>query len=248
MANISVFHDSILTGGSFVTATGIDANSSAAYLRDDRLSFKFVTSGTNTTVSIDQQVANNRSFTDLILADHNIDGGTISVTSFTNAGRGSATTELAEINIPNEDPFIVAMDGALTNTQFVDIDIAASGTNTMSIGEVQLSTKFTSPQRPAIGIRTTYIPRMTVITLLNGEKQTIKHAETSRRKEYTIGGLTIAEAAQWSDLFIANEGAGLVVLSDDVGDEFVCMMNTELTVSDDSKIVSIDLTFEEIKL
>jgi len=247
MSNISVYHDSALGGGSTLTATGVGTNSSVEFLADDRLSFKYVTAGGEAEIQVDQPAANVRIFTDLAIVDHNLDGSTFTLTSYTDSGRGSPTVEISAQEIPNEDPFIINI-GTLTNYQNFDIDITVSGGGTASVGEWMAATKFTSPVRPAIGIRTDYIPRQTFVILPNGERQAIKHAETIRKKTYIVDGLPIAEAQQWVTVFTTGEGAALVILEDDVGDTYPALMDTQLTINDSTKIVSIELIFEEVKL
>jgi len=245
MANIAIYHDSILSGGSILSATNVDANSNVSYLSDQRLSYKFITDTTSTTVSIDQPDDNDRNFTDIILVDHNMNGGNMVVRSFTAADRTGLTTEL-NTPITAADPLIVSL-GPLTNTQFIDVFLSVPA-GTIRLGELMLPTKLTSPQRPGIGIRTDYVPRTTHITMPNGERAAIKHAETSRRKSYVIPGLTVTESEQLSGLFLVNEGSQMVVLDDERDETYPALMDTSLEVNDESKIVNVRLVFEEQKL
>ncbi len=246
MSNISIYQENALTGGSTVTVTGIAPNSSAAYLSDSRLSFKYVTTGSETEIQVDQDPINVIVFTDLVMVDHNLAGSTFTLTSYTDSGRGSPTVEINAQEIPNEDPYIKNV-GTLTNYANFDIDITVSGGATASIGEIMAAVKFTSPQRPGIGIQTIEVPRTTFILMPNGERQSVKHGGVVRIKNYTIGGLTIDQANEWVDIFTDNANL-LVVLEDERGDTYPAMMNQELIIDDDSKILSIDLEFTEVKL
>jgi hypothetical protein len=69
-----------------------------------------------------------------------------------------------------------------------------------------------------------------------------------RQKEYTIPGLSLADAALWVDLFKENEGAELVVLIDDEGEIYPAYMNQQLATNTTARRVSISLIFTEVKL
>jgi len=247
MTTIAVYHDSALSGGSTLASSGIASNSSVAYLSDDRLSFKYVTAGSEDEIQVDQDSTNVRQFTDIIFSDHNLDGSTFTLTSYTDSGRGSPTVEINAQEIPNEDPYIKNV-GTLTDYANFDIDIAVSGSQTASVGEILAATKFTSPIGQAIGIQTQEVPRTTFVLMPNGERQSVTHGAVVRVKQYRVGGMTIDEANLWVDVFTNNAGAQMVILEDDRGDTYPCMMNQELTVSDNSKILSISLEFIELKL
>jgi hypothetical protein len=248
MANISLVHDNVLSGGSQVTATGVEAGSNAGYLYDDRLSFKFITAGSATQIQINQPNDNARSWRKVAIMDHtDLEGGEVRVFGYSSISR---TTPVVVISgAGTSDNPMVFDAGATQSYQFLDIEIdgPVKGTG-YSFGEILVGDQFDSPQRPGIGISTTYVPRSTFITLPNGERQTIKHAEVARVKQYTIPGLSYDQAAEWSGVFVANEGSQLVLLTDENGNQFPAMMGQELSLNDETKIVSIDLVFEEVKV
>ena len=150
--------------------------------------------------------------------------------------------------ITDDDPMIFDAGSIPLNTRYVDITLTASGTEVVNVGEVMLVTKFDSPQRPALGITTDYLPRRTPIEMPNGELQSVRHGGVSRVKTYRIPSMSISEADQWIDLFTDEEGASLVVLVDDVGDTYPARMNQELRADKEATRISIDLNFSEINL
>ena len=246
MANIQVLHNNALSAGT-TTSSGIGTGSSVTYLSDNRASFKYTTAGSEDEIQLDQDSANVIVFTDLAISDHNLAGSTITFTSYTDSGRGSPTVEVSAQEIPNEDPFVLSLS-AFTDYQNVDIDIAVSGSNTASVGELGLYQRFASPISPGVGIRTNEIPRATFVLLPNGERQTITHGGVVRNKIYTIGGLSIAQANEWVDVFTNNAGAQLVILDDERGDTYPCMMMQEMAINDTVNILSVSLEFTEVKL
>ena len=69
-----------------------------------------------------------------------------------------------------------------------------------------------------------------------------------RQKQYAIPGLTFEQAREWIDLFRGNEGAELVVLTDDEGETYPALLNQELQVNTTARIVSLGLEFTEVRL
>ena len=80
-----------------------------------------------------------------------------------------------------------------------------------------MARKFDSPQLPALGISTDYVPRKTFVSMPNGKRQSIQHGGVSRQKRYLIPGMDFSTATGWIDLFNDEEGDELVVLLDDEG-------------------------------
>ena len=247
MSNISVYHNNALTAGT-TTSSGVATGSSVSYLADNRLSFKYVTAGGTDTVQLDQAANNIIIFTDLAIIDHNLVGERITITSYPTSSRSTPTVEVNSQAIGSADPFILNL-GTLSQYQFIDIDLTITGSvNTANVGELGLYTKFTSPISPAVGIRTNEIPRSTFVLLPNGERQTIKRGGVVRQKIYTIGGLSISQANEWIDVFTNNAGAQMVILDDERGDQYPCMMNQTMTINDTIKILAVNLDFTEVKL
>lgn len=246
MSNVSIYHKNILGGGSTVSATNVESLSSAAFAHDDRLSFSFTTTAQTTTFQIDQPSNNVREWRYLAFAEHtDLAGGTAIVKTYPTVSRVTPTVVISG-TIPSDS--VAIMDaGSTQNAQFIDVELTASG-STMSFGEMLLATKFDSPQRPGLGIETDHVPRRSFISLPNGERSSIKHAETVRIKRYNIPGMTLAQADTWSDLFDDGEGKELVILVDDREEIYPALMNQQITVTDNTNIVSIGLEFTEIKL
>lgn len=250
MANISVIHDNILSGGSQVTATGVADGSNAGYLYDDRLSFKFITAGSATQIQVNQPNDNKRNWRYLALMDHtDLAGGEVRVFGHTSISRLTAGTVLISGAITTDNPMVFDK-GDSTAWQFLDIHIdgPTPGTGGWTIGEILAGEQFDSPQRPGIGISTNYIPRSTFVTLPNGERQAIKHGEVARRKQYNIPGLSVDEADTWADVFISNEGSQLVLLTDENGEQYPALMDTSLSVNNEVNILDVNLLFEEVKV
>ena len=252
MANIALYHTNVLNTDATVTTTGLTSNSEVAYVYDDRLSFKFVNAGSAIRIQIDQPSGSILPWEYVAICNHtSLAGGEVTVFKYDTSLRNTAPTNTASGVISSDNPFVLQnLSGAVRSAdQFIDIEITGPVFGqTWNIGELMLVPKFTSPQRPGVGIATDYLPRITFIPMPNGERQTIKHAETSRKKTYTIPGLSIAEAQEWVEVFLANEGAHLVILEDDRGDKYPCFMATSLTVDDVALTASIELVFEEVKL
>lgn len=254
MSNISVYNDSV-TDGASVTATNVANGSGISYLHDDRLSYKFITTGTESEVQINLPVASGvagfKPYEYIILSDHNLQGGVIEVFESPTISRTIKNSTILSSDVPDTDPVIIQTTSAVERTgdQFLTVSLEGGGAATfLSIGEMLIVPKFTSPQRPGIGIQTEYIPRTRYFKMATGERQSIKDAETCRKKTFRVGGLSYDQATEWIDLYTNNEGKKLVVLEDDVGDTYTCFMEAQLTVNDQSKIVEITLIFEEIKL
>lgn len=252
MANIFVYGPNILGEGTQVTATGVAVNSSASYLHDDRLSFKFVAAGSETTVLVNPPEL--RGWNQVVLVDHEgLAGGDYTVWGADDISRVSQLV-LASGTIGSATPFAIDVTNEFSDSgdqSYRYIDVRLRGPipgDPWTLGELVIAHKFASPQRPSIGIETRYLPRATFIELPNGERQTLKHAEVARVKRYTIPGMTLEDAHKWSDLFLENQGSGLVVLEDDEGNIWPALMGTDLTVNDESKIVSLALTFIEVSL
>ena len=252
MANISVLHDTVFEGAE-VTATGIADGSGVAYLYDDRLSYKFVTTGKETEIQINLPVTSGsagfRTYAYVVLSDHSMENGFITVEESPTQPRTTKNLTISG-TITAADPFIVGTISGeeRLGDQFLTVHLTGVGVDNLRIGELMIVPKFTSPQSPGIGIQTEYMPRTRYFDMANGERQSIKDAEIARKKTYTIGGMSITDATEWIDLYTNNEGKKLVILEDDTGDTYPCMMSTSLTVNDQAKTVSIELTFEEVKL
>ena len=245
MSNISLYHANILDGAT-LTATELEDLSSVQFATDDLLSFKMTSTGVHTLMEIDQPGSVIDPFQFLVLIDHTMTGGEVVVRTYPTVAR-STETVLFSGTLTSDDPNITDLT-AQTGKQFIDVELTARGSNKASVGELMLATKFDSPQRPQLGITTTYIPRRDTIELQNGEVVSIKHAETVRKKEYTIPGLTLDDAALWIDLFKGNEGVKLVVLIDDEGDIYPAYMGQQLASNTTARRVSLSLIFTELKL
>lgn len=246
MSNLSLYHQNILSDAT-VSGTELENLSSPTFLADNRLSFKLAATGTTTTIQIDQPTESVQDFQFFLLLDHSLGGGEAVLETFPTQARLSPTVVFSG-TLSFDDPQVVDLGSVPTDQQFIDVSLTASGTNKIQVGELMLASKFVSPQRPALGITTTYLPRRTFIELPNGERQSIKHAQTVRQKQYAIPGLTFEEATEWIDLFRGNEGAELVVLTDDEGQTYPAMMNQQLEANTTSRIVSLVLEFTEVKL
>ena len=84
--------------------------------------------------------------------------------------------------------------------------------------------------------------------MANGERQTIRHGGVCRRKVYSLRLLTAEQIAEWVDVFSDNEGARLVVLTDENADTYPALMSESLSVSDDELRFDVQLEFLEVKL
>ena len=246
MSNLSLYHQNILSTAT-VSATQLEPLFSPRFLADDRLSFKLAATGTMTTIQIDQPTGSVQDFQFFLLLDHSLGGGEAVIETFPTQARLTPTVIFSG-TLSFEDPGIVDLGSVPPDRQFVDVSLTASGTNKVQVGELMLASKFESPQRPALGITTRYLPRRTFIELPNGERQSIKHAETVRQKQYAIPGLTFEQAREWIDLFRGNEGAELVVLTDDEGETYPALMSQQLEANTTSRIVSLAVEFTEVKL
>ena len=112
----------------------------------------------------------------------------------------------------------------------------------------ELLTEFQSPKAPSVNVPTKVNPNRTFIPLPNGERRSIQHAQPVRLKSYRVTGLTQAEAQSWLDVFNANEGIRLVIVSDDEDETYPSLMNTELPKNRELDNFTVDLEFVEIKL
>jgi hypothetical protein len=256
MANISIYHDSVLDGA-HVTATGTLVGSSATYLKDNRLSFPYQSTSNQDTVDINQPVASGspglKAYEYLVISDHDLgtDQVTISGLAWEDTNRDTGTVIVIDQVVPNTDPAIVPLLGLVPRVGdgSIQLNITRDTTSaTLNMGELQLVSKFTSPQSPGIGITTEYMPHRTSNSLPNGERQSVKHGEVTRKKTYTIGGLSLSEAAEWVDVYQTNDGSKMVMLEDDVGDTYPCLMSTSLTINDEVKIVTLSIEFQEVKV
>lgn len=253
MSNISIYHNSVLDGAT-VTATGIADGSSASYVRDNLLSFKFATEGTTTTFEIEQPVASGvsglKSWEYLVLSDHNLAGASFTLDTWEDSGRSSGAVRVFDDNIPNEDPFIFQNSTGLLRTGdgSLQLTMVASGSNTQSIGELMLVPKFDSPRSPLVSVPANTQLRRTFIDLPNGERRSIQHAQPARKKSYQISGLTQAQAQLWKAEFELNEGIRLIALTDDEGETYMVLWNTSLASSRELDIFSVNLEFMEIRL
>ena len=246
MVNLSLYHDNVLSDA---TLSGSEQAtlSSPTFLADDQLSYKMTATGTHSLIKIDQTGSAIDPFRYMILVDHTMAGGEAVVRTFPTVDRVTPTVVLSG-TLTGEDPNVTDFGSVPTNTQFIDVELTTSGGVQLSVGELMLASLFDSPQFPAPGINTRYIPRRTPIDLANGERLSIKHAETIREKSYSIPSLTFAEAAEWVDLFTENEGSELIVLIDDEGNTYPALMNQILEANTIARRVTIGLLFSEIKL
>jgi hypothetical protein len=209
------------------------------------LSFKFTTTAGTTAIQIDQQSASTQAFRFLILSDHDLENGIAVLKTYPTASRTTPTVVITGTISGDPAIFDAGSDQIAT---FVDIDLTASGTQTsMSLGEVLVARRFGSPQLPALGISTDYVPRKTFVSMPNGERQSIQHGGVSRQKRYLIPGMDFSTAAGWIDLF-NDEGDELVILQDDEGAIYPALMGQQLSVNKLAKVVSVNLEFEEVRL
>lgn len=246
MSNLSLYQNNILSS-SAVAATELEPLASPRFLSDDRLSFKMTATGSHTRIQIDQPGSDVQPFQYLVLLDHSIGGGTAVVTTYPTAARLTPTVVFSG-SLPAEDPDVVDLGGIPSQLQFVDVELTTSGGQKLSLGELMLASRFESPERPALGITTHYLPRRTFIETPNGERLSVKHGGTVRQKRYTIPGLSFAEAREWIDLFRGGEGAELVILVDDEGETYPALLNQELQANTTARIVDIGLELTEVKL
>lgn len=232
--------------GSEVTATNVATGSSALYLYDDRLSFKFASTGTSTVVEVDQPANNVRAFRYLTITDHDLDGGTAVVRTYATANRVTPDAVISG-SITSADPMIFDAGSFQSGKQFIDVELTSSGLP-MTVGEVGLLSKFDSPRAPTINVPTKVVPRRTFIDLPNGERRSISHAQPGRVKSYRITGLTQAQVTEWIDIYEASEGIRLLILSDDEEIIYPVVMNKALPKTRELDNFSVDVEFVEIRL
>lgn len=246
MANVSIYYNNALIG-SEMTATEMETLSSVHFAADNRISYKTTATGAHTNIEIEQPGNAIQEFRYLVLVDHTMAGGEAVVRTYPTDSRVSETVAFSG-TLSSDDPNVTDFGSVPSDVRYVDIELTASGSNKASAGEIMLASKFTSPQYPGEGIPTTYTPRRTFIGFPNGEVASIRHGGTVRQKTYTIPGLTLSEAEQWIDVFRGNEGAELVVLSDDEGETYPAYMNQELGVNNTANRIDLALVFREVKL
>lgn len=247
MSNLALYHHNVLADAVVVSGSEQDSLSSTQYLFDDRVSFKYTATGTHTIVALDQPASAIEPFRYLVLVDSTLSGGSAIVRTYPTAARSSATTVFSG-NLTFEEPKVIDFGSVPAQLQYVDVELTTSGSQRLSIGELMLASRFDSPRYPAPGIVTDYLPKRTVINLPNGERQTIRHAAVARRKAYTLQSLDADGIAQWVEVFDENEGARLVILSDENGDTYPALMQETLTTSDDASRFDVALEFFEVKL
>jgi len=233
--------------GSTVTATGVATGSSAVFLFDNRLSFAFATTGSETTVAVDQLTGNVQDFRFLALIDHDLAGGSAIVKTYPTSSRVTPTAIISG-TITSSDPMIFDAGSVQSGKQFIDVELTASGTNTMKIGELGLFSQFTSPRAPSVNVPTRISPRRVFIDLPNGERISISHAQPVRVKTFRITGLTEAQVQTWIDVYDSAQGIKLVILVDDESSVFPTIMNKLLPTTRELDNFSVDLEFTEIRL
>lgn len=245
MSNLSLYHANILDGAT-LSATNLETLSSVRFATDQLASFKMTATGVQILMTIDQPGSAIDPFQYILLIDHTMGLGELVVRTYPTQSRATETV-LFLGTLTSADPNIIDL-GLQTGKQYIDVELTASGTNKASVGELMLAPKFDSPQRPQPEIETTYTPRRDTIELQNGEVVSIKHAETVRRKSYTILGLSQADVTLWIDIFKDNEGVELVVLVDDEGATYPAYMGQEFSTNKNATRFSITLSFTELKL
>ena len=228
-----------------MSATNVATNGSAIYLYDDRLSFKFATSGDTTTIEIDQPAGDIKDFQFLALVDHNCAGGTAIVKTYPTGSRITPTTIISE-TVSSDDPYIFDAGSVQSGKQFIDVEL--SGTESLSIGELALLTKFDSPRAPLINVPTKIVPKRTFIDLPNGERRSLRHAQPARVKSYKISGLSPAQAESWLEIYGETEGIKLIILTDDESETYPVIMSTALPKSRELDNYSVDLEFAEVPI
>jgi len=246
MGNISILYASVLDDSTFA-ATNVSTESSVIYLADDRLSYQFATSGTDTVVQVDQPGSSIDPWRYLVLAEHSMAGGTAVVLTYPNSLRTTPTV-LFSGTLTADDPNVTDL-GSESSAQYIDVKLTASGvSSTVRLGELGLMRKFESPRAPDINVGTSTNPKRTFIDLPNGERLSIRHAGPGKIKSYRIRGLTQAQAGTWLDIFEANEGIKLVYLTDDEGETYPCYMKQMFVQDRELNLFSVDLEFSQVKL
>lgn len=246
-SNLFLVHNNILADAVLVSGSEQANLSSAQFLCDDRLSFKFTATGTHTLIKIDQASSAIDPFRYLVLVDHTMSGGTAVVRTYPTEARSSATVVWSG-SLAFDEPNVTDFGAIPAQLQYVDVELTASGGQRLSVGELMLASRFESPRFPAPGIVTDYLPRRTFIDLQNGERQSVRHGGVVRHKVYSLEGLDEDGAAQWVEVFDANEGARLVVLTDDEGDTYPALLKDTLSTNKTATRFDLGLEFTEVKL
>ena len=247
MSNLFLYHNNVLADATLVSGSEQESLSSAQFLCDDRLSFKYTATGTHSLIKIDQASSAIDPFRYLVLVDSTLSGGTAEVRTYPTEARSSATI-IYSGNLTFEEPKVIDLGSVPAQLQYVDVELTTSGGLRLTIGELMLASRFESPRYPAPGIVTDYLPRRTFIDLQNGERQSIRHAAVVRHKVYALQGLDEDGAAEWVEIFDANEGARLVVLTDDEGDTYPALLKDTLSTNKTATRFDLGLEFTEVKL
>jgi hypothetical protein len=246
MANLFVYHNNVLADAALVSGSEQVDLSAASYLCDDRLSFKFTATGTHSHVRVDQAGSDVDPFTQLVLIDHTMSGGLAVLTTSPDQARSSAVVAFSG-SVGFVDPAVITF-ALPSDRRYIDLDLTASGGQQLQVGELMLGSRFESPRYPAPGIPTLRLPRRSFIELQNGERQSVRHASVVRQKTYTLESMDADGMAEWVELYDANEGARLVVLTDDEGDTYPALMSTQLASNNDASRFTLTLEFLEVRL
>jgi len=247
MANLYLYHNNILADAVLVSGSEQADLSSAQFLCDDRLSFLYTATGTHSLIKIDQPSYTIDPFRYLVLVDSTLSGGSAEVRTYATDARSSATI-IYSGNLTFEEPKVIDFGSVPAQLQFVDVELTTSGGQRLTIGELMLASRFESPRKPAPGTVTEYLPRRTVVNLQNGERQSVRHAAVCRRKLYTLQGLDTDGIAEWVAIFNDNEGARLVILTDDAGETYPALMQEQLSTNKAATRFDVALEFIEVKL
>lgn len=248
MGNISILYANVLDD-STLAATNVATNSSVIYLADNRVSYQFASAitGTQTVIQIDQPGSSIDPWRYLVLAEHSMAGGTAVVLTYPNSLR-TVPTVVFSGTLTADDPNVTDL-GSEYSAQYIDVKLTASGvSSTVRAGELGLMRKFDSPRAPDINVPTKSNPKRTYIDLPNGERLSIRHASPGKVKSFRINGLTQAQAVSWLDIFEANEGIKLVILTDDEGETYPCYLNQVFVQDRELNIFSVELEFSQVKL
>lgn len=247
MSNLTIYHSNRLKEASAVSGTEQTSSSSPQYLFDDRLSFVYTATGTQTMIQVDA-ASTATGVSHLILSDHSLSGGSGIVDVFIDAERTMTAGVAFSGTLGFGDPLLTPLDMPSSGT-YINLALTTSGGQQLQIGELFLVEEFTSPQRPETGsITTTYTPHRTIFELKNSERQSLRHGGVTRTKTYTIPLMTLEDAQTWIELYGDGEGVELVILSDEVDAVYPVYLNKQLATTTNGSRININLELTEVKL